>query len=197
MWVRVFPRNAFLPGLICLAGLSIPVPAPAQDMPELTGLPVISAPGTLGAGDLVYQAAWLSVQVTGVYNLGLDGPGGLAISRYATADGRTDGSAAVTRLAADGTLMRAGELEDMLLVAGQAYLVQIAGDQPRGLVLRQQEDLGAGSGPWHNAGEADPLALTPGQEVLLHPGGVVRIRPESALRLIVLTPPGLGASAAS
>lgn len=166
----------------------------AQDMPDLAALPVLSAPGTLPAAALSDQAAWLSVDAPGLYRLSLDGPGGLGLLRYDTPDGRSDGSDAEALVAGDGTLMRPGRIEDLLLQPGQALLVQIVGEAPRGLILERQSPLPAAVPV---TDPAAPLALGPGQDLLLRPGGdlALTVTPSAPLRLLALTPPGLGGQA--
>ena len=103
----------------------------AQDTPDLTRLPVLSEAKALAATDLPDQGFWLDVREPGLYTLALDGAGLLGLSDFETANGRSDGSDGQERLLSAGSAYQTGALNDLLLLPGHAYLIQIAATVPR------------------------------------------------------------------
>ena len=172
-----------------------------QDIPDLTKLPALSGPGTLAAQAMPDQGFWLDVAQPGLYDMALDGAGLLGLTDFQTPNGRSDGSDPQVRLIADGSAYATGHMDDLFLVPGHAYLVQIAGLVPRGVTLTLDTPIDPASAL---TGDAIPgispdaplvldVATAATQSFLVRPDGPLDLNLTSAnqgaMRLDVLTPP--------
>lgn len=176
---RAFSRVIVLGWLLAAVAL----PLRAQDMPDLATLPVLQSDGALAAEALPDQGFWLAVTEPGLYRLALDGAGAIALTGFDTADGRSDGSDRQTRLLEAGSAYEAGVLDDLLLLPGHAYLIQVAGLEPRGVTLARTMPIDpaaalAGTAIGGRTPEAQ-LAITTTDAILL--------RTEDALDLTLST----------
>ena len=180
-------------------------PLAAQEGPDLTKLPVVTAPGAVAAAALPDQGFWLQVGRLGLYRLALDGPGLIGLTLFDTPDGRSDGSAAQNRLVQSGSAYDLGVLDDLLLMPGRAYLMQIAATTPRGVTLTLTQPLEAAAAltlaDLAAHGPDAPLPLTAGRSYLVQPDGTADLSvagpqaPSDALRIAVLMPPGAAVTA--
>lgn len=192
-----FARLAFLQGATIALALS-GVPLAAQDDNILDRIPTASAPGTVAAADIPDQGLWLDVAQAGLYQITLDGPGLIGLTQFDTPTGRSDGSDDQDRLLMDGSATQVGQLDDLLLVPGQAYLIQVAGSDPRGLSLRLVQALETSAALTGAAipGLAPdmPMSVAPGQSHLLRIEGSVDLTltgpAPGPLRFEVITTPG-------
>lgn len=197
--MRLFRKPRF--DLIAFVLAVMGSPVWGQDMPDLTALPVVSGPGAVTAQALPDQGFWLDVAQPGLYDIALDGPGLLGLTDFQTVTGRSDGSDPQVRLMADGSAYQTGHLDDLLLVPGHAYLIQIAGLIPRGVTLNLTMPIDPTAALTGNAipglSPEAPLVLdvtgAATQSFLLRPDGPLGLNltapQQGAMRLDVLTPP--------
>ncbi|MEM8870193.1 MAG: hypothetical protein AAGE38_07320 [Pseudomonadota bacterium] len=180
--------------VIALISLVLVLSLPSAGMPQEFGdLPDISEPGSFPPS--AEGRAWLAVTEPGFYSVGLDGPGLITVSKFRTADGRSDGSDAVDELARSGSPFVAGRVDDLLLEPGVSYLLRTGFNEPRRIVLEQIAPVERAQARRVSAGGT--IALTPGTSTLIEVDAAARLSieaPEQPLKIEALSTPGAGVS---